>query len=88
MATADTKDKPFWEKVKGDCPYNQTKCADKFCNPAGGYPRPFLSVNRQLPGPMVCACEGDTIQVLLFNGLLGSSGSITTLWSRSVKKGD
>ena len=68
------------------CPFNETRCDAKFCNPAGGYPRPFLSVNRQLPGPMICACEGDTVKVDVFNGQLGSSDSTTIHWHGMYQK--
>ena len=47
---------------------------------AGGYSREFLSINRQLPSPMICVCEGDTIVVDVYVGLLASSDSATIHW--------
>ena len=62
------------------CPYNSTNCESKFCSAAAGYSRPFLSINRQLPSPLVCACEGDIIEVNVYNGLLETADSATIHW--------
>ena len=55
-----------------DCPYNKTNCMRKDCVSANGVSRSIITINRQLPGPMIYVCENDIIKVNLYNSMHGS----------------
>jgi len=58
-----------------DCPYNKSDCFRRDCIAADGFERPVTVINRQLPGPIVSVCEGDTVIVTLKNHLTNGEGT-------------
>ena len=52
-----------------NCPFNLTSCDNPDCVPGNGLQRPIITVNRQLPGPLINVCQGDTIKVRVTNQL-------------------
>ncbi|XP_064615588.1 uncharacterized protein LOC135479627 [Liolophura sinensis] len=69
-----------------DCPFNRTDCFRPNCVPAEGTPRAILTVNRHLPGPAIQVCEGDHIQVKVFNHPDMSEG-VSLHWHGIHQKG-
>uniref|UniRef100_T1JM48 Laccase n=1 Tax=Strigamia maritima TaxID=126957 RepID=T1JM48_STRMM len=59
-----------------NCPFNQSDCSLPHCVAANGVEKAVVVVNRQLPGPSIQVCEGDTIIVDLKNLLSDASTSI------------
>ncbi|XP_008204291.1 L-ascorbate oxidase [Nasonia vitripennis] len=59
-----------------DCPYNRTDCFRPHCIPADGVHRPLVVVNRQMPGPSVEVCEGDTVVVDVTNMMHADSTTV------------
>uniref|UniRef100_A0A8D8UU38 Laccase-2 n=1 Tax=Cacopsylla melanoneura TaxID=428564 RepID=A0A8D8UU38_9HEMI len=61
----------------GDClKGNQSHCRRKGCVTADGFERPILSINRQIPGPSIQVCKGDTIVVDVKNHMLDRATTI------------
>ncbi|XP_043195467.1 laccase-1-like isoform X2 [Amphibalanus amphitrite] len=58
------------------CPGNRTDCFRPHCVAGDGMRRGLVTVNRQMPGPPVEVCEGDTIVVDLENHLGSETSSI------------
>jgi L-ascorbate oxidase len=58
-----------------NCPLNLTNCDRKDCVAANGVPRSIITINRQLPGPLINVCQGDTIKIHLTNGLHMTEGT-------------
>ncbi|KAL3859684.1 hypothetical protein ACJMK2_009892 [Sinanodonta woodiana] len=58
-----------------DCPYNQSDCFRSHCVAADGVLRGIKVVNRMMPGPAINICEGDTVVVDVYNGLMNSEGT-------------
>ncbi|XP_013389794.1 laccase isoform X2 [Lingula anatina] len=52
-----------------ECPFNLTDCHRPHCIAADGHMRAVVAVNRQIPGPMIEVCEGDTLVVNVKNEL-------------------
>lgn len=59
-----------------DCPINKTDCFRPHCIPADGIDRPLVVVNRQMPGPSIEVCEGDTVIVKLINMMHADSTTL------------
>ncbi|XP_033096094.1 uncharacterized protein LOC117100492 isoform X2 [Anneissia japonica] len=57
------------------CPHSLTDCNLPHCIALNGVKRPILVANRQLPGPMIQVCEGDTIEVEVKNRLPTGEGT-------------
>nr|KAG5709130.1 hypothetical protein BaRGS_028586 [Batillaria attramentaria] len=51
------------------CPFNVSDCYRPHCVAAGGNIRALLTINRQMPGPAIQVCEGDTVVVAVTNML-------------------
>ncbi|KAK7504004.1 hypothetical protein BaRGS_00004736 [Batillaria attramentaria] len=64
-------------KACWDCPFNVSDCFRPQCLSGDGYPRPVITINRQIPGPPIQVCEGDRIVVWVRNEL--SDGSTTSI---------
>ncbi|KAK7090336.1 uncharacterized protein [Littorina saxatilis] len=64
-----------------DCPAraNQTDCLRQQCVAADGVQRSIRTINRQIPGPGIQVCEGDTIEVEVINQMVMSEG-VTIHW--------
>lgn len=60
-----------------NCPSVFTDCFRPDCMVGGGIRRVVTSVNRQIPGPAIEACEGDRIRVLVENKM--ETGEATTI---------
>ena len=58
-----------------NCPLNITNCQRLHCVAANGVPRSIITINRQLPGPKINVCQGDTIKIILKNGLHMTEGT-------------
>ncbi|KAK3597532.1 hypothetical protein CHS0354_018130 [Potamilus streckersoni] len=58
-----------------DCPYNQSDCLRSHCVAADGVLRGIKVVNRMMPGPSINICEGDTVVVDVYNGLMNYEGT-------------
>ncbi|XP_072044923.1 uncharacterized protein [Amphiura filiformis] len=69
-----------------DCPFNMTDCDRPGCIPANGVERPIIVVNRQLPGPQIQVCEGDNVQVKVWNRL-GNSEGVSIHWHAIHQRG-
>ncbi len=69
-----------------NCPFNVTDCSRMDCVAANGNQRPFISVNRNLPGPAIEVCLGDTILANIFNNLLVGD-SLSIHWHGALQKG-
>jgi len=63
----------------GDCPFKKSDCFNKGCISADGVSRLVTVVNRQIPGPVINVCEGDTIKVNVKNRMVNGEG-ITIHW--------
>ncbi|XP_026470768.1 laccase-2-like [Ctenocephalides felis] len=59
-----------------DCPHNIQDCDRPHCVHADGVPRGVVVVNRQLPGPSIQVCRGDTVIIDVENELMTGSTSI------------
>ena len=59
-----------------DCPFNKSHCSLKNCIPGDGIKRTVLVVNRQMPGPRIDVCHGDTVEVKVTNKLMDISTTI------------
>ncbi|CAB3374790.1 Hypothetical predicted protein [Cloeon dipterum] len=62
----------------GNCPFVLADCNLPGCISAGGLQRPLISINKQMPGPTVQVCKGDTIEVDVVNLL--QSSAVTIHW--------
>ncbi|XP_072045930.1 uncharacterized protein [Amphiura filiformis] len=69
-----------------DCPFNITDCDRPGCIPVNGVERPIIVVNRQLPGPQIQVCEGDNVEVKVWNRL-GKSESTSIHWHAIHQRG-
>ncbi|KAL4235327.1 hypothetical protein ACF0H5_006962 [Mactra antiquata] len=49
------------------CPFNYTDCFRPHCVSTNGLMRHILTVNRQMPGPSIEVCKGDTVRVMVEN---------------------
>ncbi|XP_066994423.2 uncharacterized protein [Anabrus simplex] len=58
------------------CPSNKSDCEREHCVTADGIERPIIVVNRQIPGPTVEVCQGDTIIVDVQNHMMEETTSI------------
>ncbi|KAF4524256.1 hypothetical protein B566_EDAN008802 [Ephemera danica] len=65
-------------KACGDCPRNESDCYQPNCvTPISDKVRTFFSVNRELPGPAIQVCLGDTVEVEVRNRLpAGAEGAL------------
>ncbi|PIK46181.1 laccase-type phenoloxidase [Apostichopus japonicus] len=63
----------------GNCPFNQSDCLRSGCVTLNGISRPVATVNREVPGPKIIVCQGDTIVVNVTN-LLEDMTGITFHW--------
>ncbi|XP_071848945.1 uncharacterized protein [Apostichopus japonicus] len=63
----------------GNCPFNQSDCLRSGCVTLNGISRPVATVNREVPGPKIIVCQGDTIVVNVTNRLEDMTG-ITFHW--------
>ncbi|KAK7500483.1 hypothetical protein BaRGS_00008390, partial [Batillaria attramentaria] len=52
-----------------ECPFNVSDCYREECVAADGKIRALLTINRQIPGPAIEVCEGDTVVVAVTNML-------------------
>ncbi|GFR63210.1 multicopper oxidase [Elysia marginata] len=91
----------YWTLPKAclNCPFNQSDCFRPHCISADGVQRGVSVVNRRLPGPPIevvywlnkgqnsmCVCQGDTIEVKIYNEL--SNGEGTSIhWHGLLQKG-
>lgn len=50
-----------------NCPYNYTDCLREDCILADGILKTIETVNRQIPGPYIQVCKGDTVIVNVHN---------------------
>lgn len=59
------------------CPFNKTDCFRPHCVSTNGHMRTIIAVNRQMPGPSIEVCKGDTVLVWVENKMEdGSSTSV------------
>ena len=58
------------------CPLNMTDCFRPGCNPADGFERTIITVNRELPGPGIVVCKGDLVVVQVINKLPAATTSV------------
>ncbi|KAI5742801.1 hypothetical protein M8J77_011459 [Diaphorina citri] len=63
---------------------NQKACRRKGCVTADGFERAILSINRQLPGPSIQVCKGDTIIVDVKNHMIDRE--VTLHWHGVYQK--
>ncbi|KAJ8683446.1 hypothetical protein QAD02_019238 [Eretmocerus hayati] len=66
-----------------DCPYNVTDCDRPHCIAVDGKQKMVYTANRQIPGPSIEVCQGDTIIVDVRNNMLAES---TTIHWHGVKQ--
>lgn len=59
-----------------NCPFNKSHCESNYCIPGDGVTRTILTVNRQMPGPTIEVCLGDSIEVEVTNKLMDVSTAI------------
>ncbi|KAI9555735.1 hypothetical protein GHT06_018250 [Daphnia sinensis] len=59
-----------------DCPHIQADCDRAYCIAADGVERGVFVINRQMPGPSIQVCQGDTIIVDVKNHLASETCSI------------
>lgn len=59
-----------------DCPRNASHCALPHCITGDGTLRSVMVINRQMPGPTVEVCFGDTVIVDVQNHLMGDTTTI------------
>nr|AQY62684.1 laccase 1 [Bemisia tabaci] len=59
-----------------NCPRNITDCSRPECIPLDGVERPIVTVNKIFPGPMVQACVGDMVEIIVHNHLPEETTSI------------
>lgn len=69
-----------------DCPFNKTNCDRKDCVASNGVIRPIITVNRMLPGPQINVCQGDIVDVVLYNMLHLTEGT-SIHWHGLTQKG-
>ncbi|KAK3884409.1 hypothetical protein Pcinc_011312 [Petrolisthes cinctipes] len=67
-----------------NCPGNITDCQRPDCIAGDGVPRKILVVNKQLPGPPIQVCEGDTVIVDVQNRL--HADGLTIHWHGQTMK--
>ncbi|XP_050695782.1 uncharacterized protein LOC126985218 [Eriocheir sinensis] len=67
------------------CPFNVTDCSRPHCIGADGVTRRVLVVNKQMPGPPIQVCQGDTVVVNVKNSL--SSEGLTIHWHGLTMEG-
>ncbi|GJQ77051.1 Mco1 [Trypoxylus dichotomus] len=58
------------------CPLNIDDCSREDCVYVDGVKRSVNTVNRQIPGPSIEVCEGDTVVVNVANNLISESTTI------------
>ncbi|PIK43385.1 laccase-type phenoloxidase [Apostichopus japonicus] len=63
----------------GNCSTNPDDCEIDGCVPLGGRKRPLVTVNKQVPGPKIIVCRGDTIVVNVTN-MLDDMNGVTFHW--------
>ncbi|KAF4524251.1 hypothetical protein B566_EDAN008797 [Ephemera danica] len=68
-----------------DCPTNRADCFAEKCVTADGVDRGIETVNRNMPGPAIEVCEGDTVVVDVDNRVQGHSTSIH--WHGVLQRG-
>ncbi|XP_046632663.1 laccase-like [Daphnia pulicaria] len=59
-----------------DCPNNPADCDRTYCIAADGVQRSVVVINRQMPGPSIQVCQGDTVIVDVKNHLMSETCSI------------
>lgn len=59
-----------------DCPRTAADCQRPHCIAADGMARSIVVINRQMPGPRLQVCLGDTIRVDVVNRLMGESTTL------------
>ena len=59
-----------------NCPLNMTDCYRPECNPTDGFERTIVTVNREIPGPEIVVCKGDTVVVEVLNKLPATTTSV------------
>ncbi|XP_070173598.1 uncharacterized protein [Littorina saxatilis] len=62
-------------KACHQCPHNLTDCQRPHCVAGDGMRRGLMTVNRMLPGPALHVCEGDQLEVKVYNKLEGGEGT-------------
>ncbi|OXU25280.1 hypothetical protein TSAR_010875 [Trichomalopsis sarcophagae] len=67
-----------------DCPFNLTDCSRPHCIPVDGFQKTLFVANRQMPGPNVEVCVGDTVMVEVRNLMM--SESTTIHWHGIIQK--
>lgn len=69
------------------CPsiHNQSDCWRPDCVAADGVQRSIRTINRQIPGPPIQVCEGDTIEVDVVNQMVNTEG-VTIHWHGFAQK--
>ncbi|GFN83923.1 multicopper oxidase [Plakobranchus ocellatus] len=67
----------YWTLSKAcfDCPFNKSDCFLPHCVSTDGVSRGITVVNRKLPGPSIEVCEGDTLEVEVYNDMQNSEGT-------------
>ncbi|XP_060585722.1 uncharacterized protein LOC132741548 [Ruditapes philippinarum] len=61
------------------CPFNYTDCFRPHCVSTNGKQRHLHTVNRQLPGPSIEVCKGDTI-IVWVNNMIDEESATTIHW--------
>ena len=59
----------LYSKACFDCPKNSTHCWHPECVTGDGIKRGIVTANRQMPGPAVAVCKGDTVVTDIINNL-------------------
>ncbi|KAJ8920457.1 hypothetical protein NQ315_005325 [Exocentrus adspersus] len=67
-----------------NCPLNSSDCFRPDCIPGDGHKRAVVTINRQIPGPMIQVCQGDMVVVDVTN-MLGSEAT-TIHWHGQHQK--
>lgn len=62
-------------KACHQCPHNLSDCDRPHCVAGDGMWRGLVTANRMLPGPAIHVCEGDTVEVKVYNKLEGGEGT-------------
>lgn len=68
-----------------NCPKNFSDCLREDCIPGDGITKSIETVNRQLPGPYIQVCKGDTI-IVNVNNRLRSQRVVTIHWHGLTQK--
>jgi len=69
-----------------DCPFVAEDCFRPHCVPVDGRRRGLIATNRQVPGPHIEVCEGDTVVVAVRNFMEDGSGT-TLHWHGITQAG-